>query len=254
MQPQNHKDKIIDQFTKQAVPFTQVPGHQDGIEVLLRLSGVTRGHAVLDVACGPGLVGCAFAPHARHVTGVDITAKMIETAKERQREKGLSNLDWKVGGIAPLPFESGRFDAVITRYSFHHFEDPKAALAEMMRVCRPGGTVLVADVALPSEKIAAYDAVEKLRDPSHVHALSLPEFRKLFSESGLSGVRSEFYGVPLELGAQLKASFPNPGDEPKIRAIFEADIGRDALGVGARKDGGGIYYEVPIAVFAGAKV
>ena len=57
--------------------------------------------------------------------------------------KGLSNLTWKVGDILPLPFVDEPFSLVLSRYSFHHFLDPKAVLSEMIRVCRPGGRVMV---------------------------------------------------------------------------------------------------------------
>lgn len=248
-----HNKKIVEQFTKQAVPFSKVPGHMDSMQVLIHMSGAQSLDRVLDVACGPGLVACEFAKVAKHVTGVDITAKMIERAKQLQQEKRLTNVDWQVGDIAPLPYPNDSFSIVLTRYSFHHFIKPADVLSEMIRVCRPGGMVLVADVALPPEKVEAYDHLEKLRDPSHAHALSSPEFEELFLKSGLTNIQKNSYTVPIEVEQQLKASFPNPGDEEKIRALFKADVGVDKLGVAAHYKGSEIHYAVPIAVFAGQK-
>lgn len=250
---QDHKNKIIEQFTKQAVPFSKVAGHMDSMQMLIQMSGVTTSDNVLDVACGPGLVACEFAKVAKHVSGIDITAKMIERARQLQKEKHLVNIDWNINDISPLPYPNGSFSIVLTRYSFHHFMKPTDVLAEMLRVCLPGGKVLVADVALPSEKVDAYDHLEKLRDPSHTHALSLPEFEQLFGCNGLLHIQTGFYEVKLELEQQLKASFPNPGDEEKVRAILSADIGVDKLGVGAYRKGTEIHYSVPIAVFVGQK-
>jgi len=62
-----HQRLILEQFTKQAVPFSQMQNHSP--ELLLAASGVGPADAVLDVACGPGLMACAFAKVARHVTG-----------------------------------------------------------------------------------------------------------------------------------------------------------------------------------------
>ena len=178
-----HKEEIVAQFTRQAVPFTQIPGHHDAIALLVDMCRVGPEETVLDVACGPGLVACAFARNCRHVTGLDITPAMIEQAKKHQEELGLTNLSWRVGTNRPLPFADNSFTRVITRYSLHHCEEPGAVVAEMVRVCRPGGVVLVADVAMPPAKVEAYDQLERLRDPSHVHALSVPEFETMMQSS-----------------------------------------------------------------------
>lgn len=250
---QEHHKKIVEQFTKQAVPFSKIPGHRDALQMIVEMARVENTDKVLDVACGPGLVACEFARAAGHVTGIDITAGMIDRARLLQKEQKLTNLDWKIGDVLPLPFPDGTFQVVITRYSFHHFLRPAEVLSEMIRVCAPGGRVLVADVAMPPEKAEAYDALEKLRDPSHTHALTLPEFEAMFLASGLSQLQKNFYSVPLEVEQQLKASFPNPGDDEKIRALFAADVGVDRLGVGARRVETAIHYAVPIAIFCGTK-
>jgi len=250
---QQHQANIVAQFSKQAIPFTQVPGHYDAMRILLEMSGVAPEDEVLDVACGPGMVACEFARHAGRVTGVDITPAMIEQAKKRQREQNQSNLDWKVGEAVPLPYDDNSFSLVITRYSFHHLLSPELALAEMIRVCRPGGRVLVADVAVAPEKSAAYDRLEILRDPSHTHALTRDEFAELFGRSGLADCRRSGYGVDIELESQLKASFPNPGDEPVIRRLVAEDVGVNRLDINARRVDGQVVYTVPIAVYVGRK-
>ena len=71
---------------------------------------------------------------------------MIEEARKRQQSMGLTNMEWRVGDVLPLPFADSSFSAVITRYSFHHFLEPEAVLTEMVRVCQPGGRVAVVDV------------------------------------------------------------------------------------------------------------
>lgn len=250
---QEHKEKIIEQFSKQAIPFSKVPGHSDSMQLLIQMSGVNASDKVLDVACGPGLVACEFANVAAHVTGIDITGKMIERARELQEKKHLTNTDWNVHDILPLPYSDKAFSVVLTRYSFHHFLKPAEVLAEMIRTCSPGGRVLVADVALPPEKSSAYDHLEKLRDPSHAHALTFPEFEELFAKCGLKSVKRGSYKVELELEQQLKASFPDPGDEKKIRAIFNADLKENKLGVNVHLKGNEIHYSVPIEVFVGQK-
>jgi ubiquinone/menaquinone biosynthesis C-methylase UbiE len=248
-----HNQTIIEQFSKQAVPFAEKPGHSASMQMLIEMSGVSGGDLVLDVACGPGLVACAFAPHARQVTGIDITPNMIEQARRLQGEKQLENLTWQVGDVLPLPFPEASFSVVLTRYSFHHFLQPEAVLAEMVRVCRTGGRVMVADVVLPPEKSEAYNRMELLRDPSHTRALTYPEVAEIIGASGLTNIRTGHYKVEMELEKQLSASFPNPGDADRIRGLFEADLGVDDLGVGAHREGTEIHFAYPILVVAGEK-
>ncbi len=255
MKPNNvpHEKTIIEQFSKQAIPFAKLPGHHDSIEMLIEMSNIDNNSLVLDVACGPGLVACEFAKIASHVTGIDITEKMIAQAKDYQQEKGLFNLSWDVGTVLPLPYEPESFSVVITRYSFHHFLDPQAVLNEMVRVCKPGGKIMVIDVVQTPEKAAAYDHLEKLRDPSHVHALTFPEMASFIDESGISNVRTAQYKVEGELEQQLRASFPNPDDEEKIREIFKSDLEFDKIGINIHQHENKIHFAIPITVIVGEK-
>jgi ubiquinone/menaquinone biosynthesis C-methylase UbiE len=231
-----------------------MPAHSndEGNRLLIEMARVGPDDTVLDVACGPGLVACPLAEVARHVTGIDLTPAMIEQAQARQRAKGLTNLTWLVGDAVPLPFGDAAFSVVVTRYSFHHFLDPRAVLAEMVRACRPGGRVAVTDVFTSSpEQAEAYNRVEKLRDPSHVRALPLEELTGLFHDAGLRGVRTAFFKLETALEPLLAASFPNPGDAYRIRRTFEQDVGVDRLGVGAHRRGGAIHFAFPIVVAVG---
>jgi len=256
MNPEAQRRLIVDQFTKQAVPFREFPAHssESSVEHVLRASEVKPTDTVLDVACGPGLVSCAFAKVARHVTGIDLTPAMIEQAEGLQKSNRLTNLAWRVGDVSALPYEDSLFALVFTRYSFHHMLDPRCVLGEMVRVCVPGGRVVVVDVYTSSrEQAEAYDRVEKLRDPSHVRALGLEELTTLFQESGLLEVRTDFYGLEVGLEDLLAGCFPEPGDDDRVRRIFADDIGHDRLGVGAFLKDGQIRFTFPVVVLVGRK-
>ena len=155
--------------------------------------------------------------------------------------------------MEPLPYGDACFSVVVTRYSFHHFLHPRRVLEEMARVCRPGGKILVADVELPSEKAGAYDRMEKMRDPSHVRALTRGELDSWFAAAKLQECRQARYAVEMELEAQLQASFPAPGDEARLREMVAADIGPNELGVQARRENGKIFLSYPVAVYVGRK-
>jgi len=255
MSHQIHNRSIIDQFTKQAIPFSQKSqlSGEEILELMVEACGVTPEDTVLDVACGPGLTACAFAKAALRVTGIDITPAMIDRAKARQADLGLTNLTWQVGDILSLPFHDASFSLVATRYSFHHLLDPRAALAEMKRALKPGGRVMVMDAAPEPNKADAYNRMEKLRDPSHVRAMPAEELLQMAREAGLVDLKTVFCKVEYELEKTLAASFPNPGDEEKLRQIFLSDVETDALGMGAHRRGGEIHFHYPTIIIVGVK-
>jgi SAM-dependent methyltransferase len=245
-----HEQSILDQFTRQAIPFSTSPSIKDEIalNLLIQASGAGPGDTVLDVACGPGLVVCAFAKVVAHATGIDITPAMLDRARQLQQEKRLTNVTWKLGDVMSLPFPDASFSIVTTRFAFHHILDPFAVLGEMKRVCKPGGRVVVADSAPPPDKADAFNSVEKLRDPSHVRALPLPELKSLFARHGLPEPRHSPYRLESDLESLLARSFPNPGDDEEIRRRFRRSVEDDSLGIAARREGGLIIYGYPVAI------
>jgi SAM-dependent methyltransferase len=253
---QEQRRLIVEQFTKQAVPFSEMPHHndEDTNRLVIETAGIGPEDTVLDVACGPGLITCAVAGVAKHVTGIDITPAMIEQARKRQQAMGLTNMEWGIGDVTPLPLAGSSFSAVITRYSFHHFLEPQAVLAEMVRVCGPGGRVAVVDVFMStSEQAEAYDRMEKLRDPSHTRALLLGELTGMFHDAGLAEMKTAFYKLEVELERLLTATCTTPDNAEKVRSIFEDDLCVDRLGVGANRQQDGIHFAFPIVIMVGKK-
>ena len=244
---------VVDQFTRQASSFARLPGHDAPTQLLLDLAAVGPGSEVLDVACGPGMVACAAARRARRVVGIDLTPAMIGQAQALQARLDLDNLEWRIGEAAQLPFADASFDAVITRYSAHHFPEPDLVLAEMLRVARPGARVAIADMVLPAARAVAYDRMERLRDPSHVRTLTREQLRAAAVAVGLREPCSTDYAFSVDLDSLLRASFPAPGDAERVRALFEADVGADRMGLALRRERGAIVLNYPVTIVAGLK-
>ena len=250
-----HREAILDQFTRQAVPFATAPGIQDetALRLVVEFSGAGPDDTVLDVACGPGIVVCAFATVVKHATGLDLTPAMLDRARTLQREKGLGNITWQLGEAIPLPYPDASFSVVMSRFAFHHFLDPLAAIKEMARVCRPGGKVVVIDSAPAPDKADAFNAMELVRDPSHARAMPLEELKDLYRQAGLPEPRTTGYRLEGELEGLITRSFPNPGDDETLRRIFRVSVDGDTLGIGARRDGDTIRYGYPVAVLVADK-
>jgi SAM-dependent methyltransferase len=247
-----HSELILDQFTRQADPFATAPSIRDeqALRLVVEWSGAGPDDTVLDVACGPGLVVCAFAAVVRHATGIDLTPAMLERARALAAERGLTNVAWRQGDVLPLPWPAASFTIVVSRFAFHHFLDPLAVLHEMRRVCAPGGAVVVVDSAPAPDKADAFNALERVRDPSHVRAMPLAELRGLFAAAGLPEPRVTTYGLEGELESLIARSFPGPGGADEMRRIFRASLADDALGIQARLDDGRIRYAYPVGVLA----
>ena len=257
MKATQHQALIIDQFTRQAVPFSTANTIADdkALQLLVDISGARGADTVLDVACGGGNVVCAFARVARHATGIDMTPAMLDRARMLAQQKSLANVTWDQGEATSLPYADGAFSIVVTRFSFHHFIEPLAVLKEMVRVCVPGGRVLVADMHVCDDpaKGAEFNRMELLRDPSHVRALSIVELNALFPAAGLADARITFYQLRDELENLLGRSFPNPGDDEKIREIFMKSASDDRLGIPIRLEDARVHYAYPVAIVSGTR-
>jgi ubiquinone/menaquinone biosynthesis C-methylase UbiE len=247
-----HKELILDQFSRQAGLFSTAAPITDAkaLEMIIAAAKPGPEDRLLDLACGGGIVVCAFAPHVREAVGMDMTPAMLERAKKLAAEKGLANVRWQEGDVARLPFADASFAIVTTRFSFHHFRDPAAVLREMMRVCAPGGRILVIDTQASEDKgkAAEFNRLELLRDPSHARALPLSEMTRLFREAGLGEPRTSFYELRDTVDNLLARSFPNPGDDEKIRALFRASAQDDRLGIPVEIDGAAIRYAYPVMI------
>jgi ubiquinone/menaquinone biosynthesis C-methylase UbiE len=251
-----HKDqneKILDQFTKQAESYAKFTASARGAFSTPFLDAIRplETDRVLDVACGVGRLTIALAKLTQHVTGIDLTAAMIDKGRTLQAETGVTNIDWHVGDVLPLPFPDGAFSLVVSQAAFHHLIDPAAVLTEMARVCSDEGRIAVNDLSPDPGKADAFNRVEKLRDPSHVRALPPAELRALGSQIGLveTTVSSDLV-PPLPIEAVLKASFPNPGDLEKVRALYlsDAQSGVDTLGLGAQFSTDQIMIQYPMTL------
>jgi len=253
---QPHNAVVVEQFTKQAAPFAEKQEHvqQEPMRLTLAAMHLQPTDRVLDVACGPGLMACEFAQRVQQVMATDLTPAMLEQGRKRAAAQGLNNIVWRVADAAALPFETDSMAVVFTRYSFHHFPDPLAVLREMTRVCAPDGRVAVVDVySADKEQQAVYDGLEKLRDPSHTHALVLEDFRALFKPAGLELQTQTPYRLKMDAKELLASSFPNDGDGEKFLQQLNDDIGVNRSGFDPHIEGGKTKLTFPVMIFVARK-
>lgn len=213
------------------------------------------GDRAIDLACGPGSVACALAEHAAHVVGLDATPAMLEQARALAGTRGLANVEWREGSVYAAPFPDGSFDAVTCRFAFHHFQDPSAAFAEMVRLAAPGGRIVLCDGVASDDpdKARAFNAMELLRDPSTVEFRRLDYLRRLFVETGLGEPEVRRFEVRYLAADLANGSFPDVDDSAGLLALIEASVEDDGLGMGARRSAEGVRIAYPSAVLSGVK-
>lgn len=189
------KDLVRRQFGAHAAAYAGSKVHAQGAS-LTRLVELLQPRAtwqVLDVATAAGHTAFAFAPHVAYVLATDLTPEMLPVAARVAVEKGITNVELEVADAEALPFADGRFDLVTCRIAPHHFPHIDHFLAEATRVLRSDGRLAVVDNVVPDDVAAAayVNAFEKLRDPSHVRALSVAEWLEAFGAAGLEVTHHE---------------------------------------------------------------
>lgn len=177
------------QFGKNAAFYLTSTPHALGksLERLVTLTAPGKDWRVLDIATGGGHVAYTFAPHVARVWATDITQEMLDMVKAEAAKRGLSNLRTTYAKAETLPFEDGSFDLVTCRIAPHHFDSIPEYLAECHRVLKAGGTLAVVDNVVPAGPVGDYvNAFERLRDPSHLRAWTMAEWRDAIAKAGFN--------------------------------------------------------------------
>ena len=184
--------RVQEQFGAIATAYVASATHAAGedLATLLAWGRAGRPARVLDVATGGGHTALAFASIARSVVAFDLTEPMLRAARDFIQGRGAANVAFAAGDVGTLPFSDGAFDSVTCRIAPHHFADVAAAVREVHRVLRSGGSFLVQDILGHDDPDANafITAVEKRRDPSHVRAYRAAEWKAFLRAAGLTMV------------------------------------------------------------------
>jgi ubiquinone/menaquinone biosynthesis C-methylase UbiE len=153
----------------------------------------------LDAGTGTGALAFALAPLVREVVGVDLVPELLAEARKRAGE--FANVTFVEGDLTSLPPDLVQFDIAGSLRTLHHIRRPELAVAELTRVARPGGLILVVDQVAPVDPLVALELnrFERARDPTYQRSLADADFRYLFEANGLRLLRSEFETEPRDL-------------------------------------------------------
>ena len=149
-------------------------------EILARVPD-TRGQRLLDLGCGNGNILKTLNEriHAEYY-GLDISEKMIEEAGKKLGKAARL----QVGDAEQLPYKDNFFDVVVCNASFHHYPNPEKAAAEMGRIIKPGGLLILGDPTMPSIMIEVFNWALKWSSSGDVKLWKKREIRELFGRCG----------------------------------------------------------------------
>ena len=189
MQSDPIKKLVQEQFGATAQSYVNSPSHAHGddLQRMIELARPRGAEQVLDIATGGGHTALAFAPHVREVVATDLTPKMLAAAEAFMRGQGVTNVRFEHADAEALPFADASFDIVTTRIAPHHFPNPQQYVREVARVLRPGGRFVLNDNMAPddAELSEFMNRFEQWRDPSHVRAHSVGEWRAWIEAAGM---------------------------------------------------------------------
>lgn len=181
--------RVRQTFGANAEAYVSSASHASGDDLarLVALAAPQSTDLALDISTGGGHTALALAPLVSRVVASDLTPRMLAVARAHLLAQGATNIDYVIADAERLPFLDETFDLVTVRIAPHHYPDVTRAVREMARVTRRGGRVVMIDNIAPEDPTldALYNDWERRRDPSHLRAHTLAEWREFIADAGL---------------------------------------------------------------------
>ncbi len=223
-----HRDTVHAQFDARATDYLSSSVHAAGPD-LRRAVECVAGLApcpqrALDLGCGAGHLSFALAPWVGSVCALDPSPAMLAQVAAQAAARGLDNIETVRAGAESLPFADASVDLVATRYSAHHWTALDTAIDEIGRVLAPGGHLLLIDLEAPADALVDthLQAIELLRDRSHVRNRSDAEWRALLQRAGVELLALERWDTRLEFASWIARMRTPPAHAAVIRALLDS--------------------------------
>ena len=229
----DQQNLTVNQFGSNAEYYLASEVHSQGAD-LAQLTGIVRQMPTartLDLGCGAGHVAYALAcGGARRVVAYDPSTEMLSVVAEEATRRRHDAIETLVGAAETLPFASGSFDLVVTRYSAHHWADVPRALDECARVIAPGGRLIVIDVVAPEAPLldTSLQVIDFLRDASHVRNYRISEWLAMQTTAGFADSSVRRWKTPIDYSTWIARIGTPPGRVAALQTVLPA-LPREAV-------------------------
>lgn len=220
--------KIQNSFMLQAENFENIEmnfSNQEYLGYSVKSIVPSQKDNVLEVAAGTCVFGRTIASFVNSVVCVDATPAMLKIGMETAEKASIPNIQFLNGFAEKLPFKDCSFDIVMTRMSFHHFTEIERPFAEMHRVLKKGGKLVIIDMEAAEQKLRkTADKIETLRDSAHEKNRSREEFLSLYRRYGYQILKQESTPIPVSLQAWMNLTKTSEKVQTQIRNLMQNDI------------------------------
>lgn len=221
-------------FSKHAADYAASDSHAHGsdLERLLDLLNPRKDDFALDVATGTGFTAVALAMRLKQVIATDITKEMLSEAERLAEAKKVTNIRFEIAKADKLPYNDKTFDIVSTRRAAHHFDNIRGFLAESFRVLKRGGRLGIVDMSPTQDTKSFCNTIERLRDKTHLEALSPSDWKSSVEEAGFSinhletiaeRISFESWLYPIKMGGSEETLIRREWEkaDSKIKSLLE---------------------------------
>ena len=220
------KASVQRQFNQVAANYSTSAVHARGrdLEAMVQAVTLTGQEIVLDAGCGTGHTALAFAPHVAQVIALDFTEGMLAQGRQLAAERGITNVEFRLGDVEKLSFADGAADLIVSRYSAHHWPHPATALDGFRRILKPGGYFILNDIVSFDDFTADtyLQAIELLRDPSHVRDHTVAQWTAMLTAAGFVDVTVVYSGpVWIDFASWIQRMATPAPNAALIRTLFD---------------------------------
>jgi len=253
MKPKN-LDEIQKSFTTQSQ--NHVAYSKGAFDDAVQSMNLTKNDRILDAAAGTCSFGRAAAPFVKTVICIDATPAMLAAGKEEAEKSGITNIQFIDGYVDAIPFDDEYFDVVFTSNAFHHFLEMEKPFAEIHRVLKRGGQLVIKDMEASEEALRdIQDRIETMRDPSHVKHRSRNEFLALYEKYCYTVTKQEADKGLKSLSDWVALTKTSNDVVEEIKNMLKADMQNGILtGFRPCLQDGEIFFEQRFVFFIGKKM
>lgn len=192
----------------------------ESLDLLIELAGPRADDVVLDYAAFPSMVTFAVAPQVRSLDAAADKSGMLEEGRRLALELGLANVTFTLVDRFALPYADDAFSLAMGCEALHLYPDPAAALAELRRVTRTNGRVVLVEPVVDDVIDEPFNDLAGLRQPGHRRHLRLAELERLVAQAGLRVSRQGSARCTVDLEYWLQTAGVPPSRATLIRERF----------------------------------